>query len=198
MMKNWGIVLILVLGLVPPGVAHSSDVNYTVPGQFFRIQQPKTMACWATVATMLSSWKQQTKRTIPDVLDGAGAVYRQLYEANVGLSSSDKTGFLTAAKLFAEPPASYNANGLMSLMKAHGPLWVTTAEPNGAKFSIHARVLTGIMGDGTGDGTTLMVVDPDDGQTHLESLSDFTKKIETLAKSDYGDGADPRPLIVHF
>ncbi len=197
-MKNWNLLIVLVLVAAPVGVARSGDVNYTVPGQFFNIQQPKTNACWATVATMLASWKQQTKRKIPDVLDGAGPLYRQLYEANVGLSSSEKPGFLTAVKLFAEPPATYTADGLMSLMKVHGPLWVTTAEPGGAKFSIHARVLTGIMGDGTGDGTTLLIVDPDDGQTHSETLSNFTKKMETLAKSDYGVGADPRPLIVHF
>lgn len=198
-MKTWSSVLVVLVAVFAPvGIAHSGDVNYTVSGQFFNIQQPKTNACWATVATMLASWKQQTKITIPDVLDSAGAVYRQLYEANVGLSSTEKPGFLTAVKLFAEPPATYTADGLTSLMKVHGPLWVTTAEPDGAKFSIHARVLTGITGDGTGDGTTLFIVDPADGQTHSETLNDFTQKMETLAKSDYGDGADPRPLIVHF
>jgi hypothetical protein len=75
---------------------------------------------------------------------------------------------------------------------------VTTAEPGGKKFSIHARILVGVMGDGSGAGTTLTIADPADGAKHFENLDAFTNKLETVAKSDYGAGADVRPLIVHF
>jgi hypothetical protein len=173
-------------------------VNYSVPEPTFAIKQVKTMGCWATAAAILASWKAHSLLSVEDVLKSAGGSYQEIYKGNLGLFPVDETGFLKALKLKAEPPASYTPQGIESKLRLWGPLFVTTAETNGRQVFVHARVILSIIGDGTGPGTQLTIADPDDGQRHLETLTDFVTRTETLAKLDYGISADVRPLIVHF
>lgn len=195
------IFLAMLVGYYGPPLSAQS-LNYDVSEPVFLIKQPKDNACWATVATMMKSWKSKQLLSIDAVLEAAdkasGGSYSATYRLDSGLSSSDKPGFLRAVGLRAEPPASYTPQAIESKLRLWGPLWVTTAEPSGARFSIHARMVIGIMGDGSGTGTTLVVVDPSDGAKHIESFDSFVKKTEVLAKADYGSNADVRPLIVHF
>src|SRR5258706_8310390 len=90
------------------------------------------------------------------------------------------------------------AEGWAKLIQAHGPLWVTTNEGAQNRFSIHARVLTSIVGDGTAKGSNVTVVDPADGGVHTESLDVFAKKFEDVAIIDLGQGGDLRPQVVHY
>jgi hypothetical protein len=172
--------------------------DYTVPGTFFDMKQPSDMVCWATAATMLRSWKQQTKRDISSVMDEAGPQFRQMFDANRGLSSADKQNFLTAMKLKTEPPATYTGAALLTMLQNWGPLWVTSKPPETKPFSIHARIVVGITSSGSDENTFLTLVDPADGSRHPQSLKDFTADMEAIAKRDYGNSADVRPLIVHF
>jgi Papain-like cysteine protease AvrRpt2 len=55
---------------------------------------------------------------------------------------------------------SHSVEGMLQLLKTHGPIWVTTDEDPSALFAIHARIITGMVGDGTPDGTLLRVTDP--------------------------------------
>jgi len=192
------VAVIGLLFLAPRIYAADQKVNYVVPEPTFVIQQPKPNGCWATVAAMMLSWKNRRAMTIEAVVQSAGAVYQALYKSDVGLSAAEKPSFLDSLHFKNEAPATYTAQALESKLKLWGPLWVTTAEPTGKKFSIHARVLLGIMGDGSGTGTTLLIADPADGTKHFENLDTFTQKLDKVAKSDYGAGADVRPLIVHF
>ncbi len=72
---------------------------------------------------------------------------------------------------------------------------MTTDENPGANFSIHARILTAIRGDGTPGGTTLTFVNPSGGRVERETLAVFLPKFEAEAR-------DPkRPLriqVVHW
>jgi hypothetical protein len=176
----------------------AQQVNYVVPEPTFLIKQPKPNACWATAAAMLQSWKAKALLSIDKVVESADPTYLLVYKSDSGLSARDKAGFLNALHLHSEPPATYSAQALEAKLRLWGPLWVTTAEPAGKNFSIHARVVMGITGDGSGSGTILIIADPDDGAKHTESLDAFTQKLSTLARSDYGSGADVRPMIVHF
>ena len=54
-----------------------------------------------------------------------------------------------------EPAHSYTVEGFYGLLDRYGPLWVAAAVPGP-----HIRVVTGIEGDGTPDGTTLYINDP--------------------------------------
>ena len=88
--------------------AHALEaINYRVPGIVAPIRQPSSMVCWATVTTMMVSWRNQQSMTIETAIGGIGATWLAKYQANQGLSASEKPVVLTAAGLNDEPPASY-------------------------------------------------------------------------------------------
>jgi len=168
-------------------------------GTISPIRQSMTMGCWATVATMMQSWKNNRSETIEAVLAQLDPSFRAKYEKNEGLDGSEKAEFLSAMKLKAEAPQNYTADGWRKLIEQYGPLWITTNEGSETSFSIHARILTGIFGDGSPDNTTVVVVDPADGALHTESLKTFDEKFESVARIDLGTtSGEIRPQVVHY
>ena len=151
-------------------------VNYTVPGVFGPLAQADTMACWATVFTMMMSWRRQQSMSIETALGAVGQKWVDIYRKNTGLSGSDKPDFISAAGLVAEPPQSYSVEGWERLLRNYGPIWVTTDEILGKAWAIHARVITAISGDGTPEGTFFTIVDPAGGRTYQESIAIFEPK----------------------
>ena len=172
----------------------ASAVNYRVPGSVMPLAQPNSMACWATVATMMISWRKQVSMSIPSALTPAGKKWVDTFTANTGLAGSEKAPFLAAVGLVSELPQSLSPAGWEQLLKRYGPLWVTTDEDPSAGFAIHARILTGIIGDGTGVGTTLDIVDPAGGTAYQESFDTFVRKFESEALA----GKPLRVQIVHW
>ena len=47
-------------------------VDYTIPGTFGPLAQPSGNSCWATVFTMLMSWRRQQSLSIEDALASVG------------------------------------------------------------------------------------------------------------------------------
>ncbi len=92
--------------------------------------------------------------------------------------------------LVPEPPQSYTVEAFADLLRNYGPLWVATAEPGA-----HVRVITGIQGDGTADGTTLYINDPweqgmdtfqpnNRGAQYSETYRQFIQKQAALANRE--------------
>jgi hypothetical protein len=157
------------------------------------------MACWATVSTMMASYKDGDTYTVADigaVVGRAGAQYTQIYNDDTGLTSSQKGPFLDAMGFHAEPPASYTGEALSDMLTAYGPLWVTT--DGGSLNTVHARVLIGIGGDGTPDGTILSIIDPADGAVHEETLGVFSNRYSNVGILDATAGRAFRAQIVHW
>lgn len=173
-------------------------IDARAAGTIPALKQPTSMTCWATVATMLYSWKNNRSETIPSALGKIGSTYLELFRRNQALSGSDKAGFLFSMGLKAEAPQNYTAEGWATLIRQHGPLWVTTNEGTQKDFSIHARVMSAIFGDGSVSGTTVVVYDPADGQVHTETLGIFARKFEDVARLDLGRTGDLRPQVVHY
>jgi papain like cysteine protease AvrRpt2 len=173
-------------------------INAKAPGTIPALKQPTTMTCWATVATMLYSWKNNSSESIPSAIGKIGSTYLNLFQRNQALSANDKPGFLLSMGLKAEAPQNYTAAGWAALISRYGPLWVTTNEGTQKNFSIHARVMSAIFGDGSPSGTTVVVYDPADGQVHTESLGTFAGKFEDVARLDLGGTGDLRPQVVHY
>ena len=172
-------------------------INYQVPGLVPPIRQPNLKTCWATVATMMFSWENHASFSIEHVLDTIGGGYRARFDANKGLQSNDKADFLTRMALRSEGPQSHSIENWEALLRQFGPLWITTKEsPYG--FVVHARIITGIKGDGSLDGTSFTIVDPDDGAVHVETVRDFIRKFEQVAKSENLAGVDLMPQVVHY
>ena len=86
-------------------------IDYAIPGVFGPLAQPSGNACWATVYTMLVSWRRQQSLSIDTALVAVGQKWLDLYKADTGLPGSDKAAFLTAAGMVAEPPQSYSLEG---------------------------------------------------------------------------------------
>lgn len=179
------------------GVA-ADTINYMVPGIVPSIKQPNSMACWATVATIMYSWKNKKSVEIRDVLKVSGKKYEDIFSNNSGLSAADKAAFLKSLDLKAEAPQNFTIAGWEKLLRQVGPIWVTTDEAPVGRFAIHARVLTGIKGDGTATGTVFYVVDPATGISGAETVAAFISKFEQVARDDLGVGAELRPQVVHY
>lgn len=176
------------------GQSFSESVQGLVPP----IRQPSGMTCWATVSTRMVSWQESVSLPIEEVMDRAGSEYRAKFDADQGLPGNEKNQFLAALGLRAEPPMSYSVDGLRSLLAGHGPLWVTTDEDPSEDFAIHARIITGMSGNGNPDDTSLRIVDPATGSEGVESFSEFMRKFEDVAIGDMADGGDFRVQVVHF
>ncbi len=158
--------------------ALNRPVNYTVPGIVPVLAQASSMACWATVFTMLESWRRQQRISIETAVGDVGQRWLDLYNANTGLSSANKVDFVTAAGLIAEPPTNFSVEGWENLLRSYGPIWVTTDEAPGLRWAIHARIITGISGDGTPQGTSFSIIDPAGGRQYREKISVFVPKYE--------------------
>lgn len=157
-------------------------ISYDVPGNFWVLRQPSGMACWATVFTMLKSWRSQREMTIPQALGAVGQHWVDIYNADTGLSSEDKPAFIAAAGLVAQPPQSFSLEGWENLLRNYGPIWVTTDERPGQPGGIHARIITGIHGDGSAENTQFRIVDPGTGSRYNESIAVFIPKFEDEAR----------------
>lgn len=176
----------------------SQDFSIVING-VTPIQQPNGMGCWATVATMMASYRDgwpYTVAEIPDVVGRVGVRYRKIFTNNTGLSNAEKGPFLTAMGLIAEPPATYLAHALYDMMRYYGPLWVTT--DGGSLNTVHARVLIGIVGDGTPHETTMRLIDPADGAIHDEAFDVFTRRYGNVGFLDAKSNRPFRAQIVHW
>ena len=124
-------------------------------------------------------------------MDIAGATYRAMFDANKGLQAADHEAFAEACGMKGEPPMCYTVSGLRGLIELYGPLIVIADEAPGDLWAIHARVVRGIYGDGTVDGTFLRINDPAGGRQYTESFRAFSRKFEEVADA-------PRLQIMHF
>lgn len=166
--------------------------DFNVPGIVPIIAQPSNLTCWATVSTMMVSWKDSVSYPITEVMDMAGATYRTKFDNNQGLLGSEKPAFLAALGFTGEPPQSYSVQGFRDLLESAGPLWATTDELPGDGFAIHARIVTGMFGNGTPEGTFLRINDPAGGRQYSETFLKFMQKFEEVAAGGL------RVQIVHF
>ena len=203
------IVLLFVNGCVkqqPPGsVAQTnqvtalpapSPINYMVPGTVPVIAQTKHMDCWAVTTAILVSWKENKVIPTKDLVARLSDDLRVFYDTDAGIDQKDQARLIAQIPFKQEAPQNYSVAGWLSLLKSAGPLWVTTAFPlPGKKWGLHARVVSGINGDGTPDGTTLHLIDPDGGKVSDKTVTAFAKEMEDVAKAD--GATDIRPLVIH-
>jgi cell wall-associated NlpC family hydrolase len=160
-----------------PAIAFNA-VDHIIPGTFRPIAQTKTMGCWATVYTMLLSWRRQQSMSIETALGEVGSRWLDIYNANSGLVGAEKPDFLAAAGLVAEPPQSFSVDGWEQLLRNYGPVWITADEKPGQPGGIHGRVIVGIRGDGTPEGTSFSIVDPAGARRYSETVAAFIPKYE--------------------
>ncbi|MBI4312436.1 MAG: hypothetical protein HY681_11735 [Chloroflexi bacterium] len=168
-----------------------ASFTYSVPDDVPLVAQPTGMTCWAAVGTMMLSWRDQVSYTIQAAMDIAGANWRALFDAGSGLPAAQHQQYAADCGMTVEAPQSYTVEGVKALLEDYGPIVVITDEQPGPNWAIHARVVIGIYGDGTHDGTFLKINDPNGGRSYDERFSSFAQKFEEVA------GA-PRFQVMHF
>jgi Papain-like cysteine protease AvrRpt2 len=159
--------------------------------------------CWAVSATMMLSWKRQQSMTPDAAMTEAGKKWIDLYVAchdnkADGLPAADHQAFIAALQppMSLEPPASYTIGAYVSFLTRYGLLWVET-EPGPNVASAHVRIMRGIQGNGTPDGTYVDLIDPATGSEYTATFAQFEKEMEDLGALDNAAHAD-RVQIAHF
>jgi hypothetical protein len=176
-------------------------VQFAVPGEKFVFAQPTSNVCWATVYTMMISWKNQ-KRPVAKEKNAAPNIQAAITElgqpwlskvlSNVVIQPAEGKAFETATNMTREPRMNLSPQGWRDLLMKFGLLWVTGVNELG---SVHDRILEGINGDETGDGTEMLIIDPNGGRRYSQVLSDFIKGFEAQA---HVEPFDSDYQILHF
>ena len=163
---------------------YTIDTRYNVQ----LVPQQTGMSCWAAGFAMIVGWRDQISIDPAEIARASGhwAQYKNGLQAE-DISVMNVWGFV------AEAPATYTVQGFADLLSNYGPLWVASAEQPGP----HIRVVTGIQGDGSADGTLLYINDPwergmssfqssNRGSQYTESYSEFLRKQSELAERETG------------
>lgn len=157
-------------------------VSFRIPGMVPPIRQPKSADCWATVTTMMVAWKEDWRESrldpIRPVISRYGQKYLDLYDNNRGLPLSDWPEFMVLVGLVAQPGMSRTPEGWAQLLRSYGPIFVWSEGGGPNDGWSHGRIIVGIEGDGTPDGTRMQIVDPATGTEYAETLTRFAQLYE--------------------
>ena len=157
------------------------------------VPQLTGVSCWAAGAAMVVGWRDWVSIDPEEIADGTG-YWGQYHET--GLPPNDTTMF-NAWGLYTEPPQSYTVEGFAGLLNDYGPLWVASAEPLSGPNAedAHIRVVVGMIGDGTPEGTMVLINDPweqgmrsyrppNRGSAYRETYAEFIRKQHNLAENE--------------
>jgi hypothetical protein len=170
------------------------QLPYHVPGIFETIAQPSSMVCWATVFTMLKSWKEQDSYEIDAALVTVGEQYVDLFNSNSALATSQFLPFLSSAGIQHLAPQNLTIDGWLQRLKTSGPIWVGTMNSTDPGAGLHSRLIRGMTGDGTPGATYFEIIDPDGGREYDEALPVFIKKYEDA----YTSSGDDQYIQIRF
>jgi hypothetical protein len=153
------------------------SLPYNVPGLKVVLAQPTSLVCWATVYTMMNSWRRQLSLSIPDAVGAVGARYAAMFAANEAMPPEDFIPFLRAAGMNHEPMVNLTIEGWEQKLRSHGLLWVGTMNTDNS--GRHSRIIEGMSGNGSTGGTTVKIIDPDGGRRYDEPFTTFLSKYES-------------------
>jgi hypothetical protein len=176
--------------------ANAAPVNKIVDAKGFK--QGHDWSCWAAAAVILFRWKDGINYSEADIAAMAGPNFSAALTADTGLSGTQIADFASALGLKAEVPQNYTPKGYETLLASHGPLWVASDLAAPGSFRRHVRVLRGVSGDGTFDGTSAWVLDPADGSDSQITLSAFATQMEKVAKDELDAGGSLFPQVIRF
>ena len=163
------------------------DIEYDVP----LVPQQTGMSCWAAAFAMIVAFRDLAS-VDPTLIAAANnpianppnqcsaCTYWEQYEDGFDQNAVDLNPVLSAFGLVAEPPMTLTVAGLRVLLEQYGPLWVATREGGS-----HARVITGMVGDGTDGGTELRINDPWEPKV-LYTLPDGTNVLAPFSLPNAG------------
>lgn len=172
--------------LVEAKLAQNSyiEVVYDVP----LIPQQTGMSCWAAGAAMLVFWRDQVSFDVSEVVRDNS--YWSEYAHGLPIEDTSIFDVFGMIEEPSQPP--YSVAEIQELLELYGPLWVT-GMPG------HVRVVTGLVGDGTPEGTMVLINDPWDidmegfdlsnqGSQYAMTFSQFTAMQQEFFQRARGRG----------
>ena len=163
-------------------------ISFRVPGITSVIAQDGPMTCWATVYTMMISWKRSFMMGIRESVAEVDNKYALFYDAGLrtvpnppgpqGLPSNEFGPFLRAAHMTHEPMANLPPAQWERLMRSHGLLWIGTLNVLGPGGGLHSRIIEAVDGNGGSTDTFFSIIDPDGGRQYRERFDVFLAKYE--------------------
>jgi hypothetical protein len=172
----------------PPGEQPpAKQLIYFVPGKKNVIGQPTMMTCWATVYTMMRSWRESKTFTIAEALQKPGKMYVDMFKQDRSLLPAQFRDFWTRGGLTVRGYATFPDYIWHDLLQKHGLLAVGTASALPPVTGLHLRIMEGISVCGTPSDCYYMMDSAWGGQKYAEWTFDFEAKYN-LAMS-LGGGA---------
>lgn len=144
--------------------------------------QNNEKTCWAACATMMKSWKDNNVYSISETISSIDAWYYWVWFSNNGLEPDEQATFFKEKMGLASVQFTPSINGIKSLLEQNGPLLIINGDSN----LQHARLVTGIHGDGSAECTYLNILDPwkpNVGRIYVQSYTKFTADISKLVGS---------------
>ncbi|HEV7333152.1 MAG TPA: papain-like cysteine protease family protein [Flavisolibacter sp.] len=162
-------------------------VYYRVKDSLFPLKQPTRNSCWATVLTMLLSWKEAKELTIEEVVKRFGGKYEQLYKDSEtkGIAIDDEIALYEQAGLGIMRQLNPSIDGWAYYLEEYGPLSVTIDARPPYGGTIHAILVTGIYGKKDGSKTKISYIDPLTGKEQLQDFMGFMKMYEAKYSVDW-------------
>ncbi len=148
------------------------------------VNQLSNLVCWAAGGAMMRFWQVRTTSTVEDVLDSFGGDWRTKYDNNQGLSPAEFRAFMSNLNVVEEGPQSFTPQGIARLLNS-GPLLTIGDDGIDNNLVVHVRIVTGITGDGSADGTEVIVADSAaDSATGLVAPMTFVQFAKNIESSD--------------
>lgn len=166
------------------GTAIEDSASFQVKYSVQLVPQMTEVSCWAAAAAMLVSWRQEVS-VIPSEIANRIGYWREYDER--GYSINDEKVFkYWGLTYFRMTP---NCKGLAKLIAENGPLIIVTMEDPQQQDVAHARVIAGVKGDGSPEGTILTIYDPwpvNSGSVYEETYAQFIVKYNQLSSRSTG------------
>lgn len=144
------------------------------------VRQPDPMSCWAAAGAMLANWNRTgSPLTAESYARSLGHPWTQRFEDRKGIDGREHQEFARSAGLVIHPPQNFMITAYAEMLQSFGPLWIATTHGN---IGAHARVLVGVYGDGSPNGTLMEFIDPRDGSRRREPFMTFLESFEQEAR----------------
>lgn len=140
--------------------------------------QPTANTCWSACYTMMRSYRTGTKyHNCREGIQPMGDYWLKFFDTDTPVPQYLGDKFVTDTNLTKEPRFNPNPAGWNRLLVSYGLLWVSTLMPQG----LHDRVVAGIDGDGSPEGTTILIMDPNGGRQYAQNYGEFAAQYEAQA-----------------
>jgi hypothetical protein len=153
----------------------AKELIHFVPGKKVVIGQ-KGDTCWASVYTVLRTWREGKTFTVEEALEKPGKQYVALYKACVSLAPSQFRDFWTRGGLTVRGNAYFPDYIWHDFLVRHGLLAVGSAMSLPPAAGLHLRILEGMSVTGEPSDCYYMIDSANGGHRYPERAFDFEAK----------------------